>query len=523
MHNRIFLLDTGTPRREYSEPIGIEVLTSYIVRSFPELAVDTLSLELDGFFKFEDMLKLNKYIIIGISSKIGSFEIFENVMRSIAKLAPTSVVVCGDILATYAYESLLNSFDKLVCVIGEGENAIAGIVSVVLEHGKNYRKHLAKIKNLAFFDGSSVKITERNEPFDVTKSLHPTRTLLDKIKGKRGIIHLEASRGCVYGDCSFCGIKQKYHIPHWRPLPVEFIIKELIDLSANGIMSPYFTDEDFFGTDIDRVDRIANEIIKLKEKEEIHPDLNFYFNMRVDSVLGVGIGGIQRSSSTLMKLKNAGLREVFIGIESGSNEQMERYNKNNSADKCIRAVMLLNKLGIDVDIGFIMFDPSMSLGTLKNNIDFIYRSGVSMNYSRLAKRLRVEPHTPFSNDYIKKNPNLKLNLSSVSYDYDFENPDIKMIYNIFYVWEQKDLDFIYNLQSFCRGEVPNEEERRKAKNIISLYRSLDVSFLREMCEDAIHNNSSNYISIQDKYFFARENYNEVLEDEIRRITETYRK
>jgi len=50
---------------------------------------------------------------------------------------------------------------------------------------------------------------------------------------------------------------------------------------------------------------------------------------------------------------------------------MERYNKNNSADKCIKAVMLLSKLGIDVDIGFIMFDPSMSLDTLKHNICYI--------------------------------------------------------------------------------------------------------------------------------------------------------
>jgi len=245
--------------------------------------------------------------------------------------------------------------------------------------------------------------------------------------------------------------------------------------------------------------------------------------MRVDSVLGVGMGGIQKSSDTLLKLKKAGLREVFIGIESGADEQMERYSKDNSDDKCIRAVMLLNRLGIDTDIGFIMFDPSMSLRTLKSNVDFIYRSGVSMNYSRLAKRLRIEPHTPYADDYIRVFPNLKLNLSTVSYDYDFEDPRIGAIYRDFYSWEREDLDFIYDLQSFCRGEVPSEEERDNAKNIISLYRSLDISLLREMSEDAIHNNSSSQISILDKYKFIRENYNQVLEDEVKRITETYRR
>jgi len=145
-----------------------------------------------------------------------------------------------------------------------------------------------------------------------------------------------------------------------------------------------------------------------------------------------------------------------------------------------------------------------------------------MNYSRLSKRLRIEPHTPFADNYIKMFPSLRLNLSSVSYDYDFEDEKINKIYKAFYPWEQEDLDFIYNLQSFCRGEVPDEEERNKAKKIISLYRSLDISFLREMCEDAMHNNFDNYVFIKDKYSFARKNYNEVLEDEIRRITENYR-
>jgi len=335
MQNEILLIDTGTPRREYSEPIGIEVLASYITKSFPEIFVNTFSLELDGFSKFENLLKSNKYILIGISSKIGSFEIFERVMRVIAKLAPAAVVVCGDILATYAYESLLKSFNRLVCVIGEGENAIVEITSAVLRHGDNYRGHLTKIKSVAFFDGSSVKITERNKPFDVTNSLHPTRTLLGKIKDKGGIIHLEASRGCVYGDCSFCGIKQKYHIPHWRPLPVEFILKELIDLSASGVISPYFTDEDFFGTDIDRVDRISNEIIKLKEKGQIHPNLNFYFNMRIDSVLGIGAGGIQRSTSTLMKLKKQAYARSLLALNLA---QMNRWKD------IIKITLLINAL-----------------------------------------------------------------------------------------------------------------------------------------------------------------------------------
>lgn len=519
---QILLLDMGTPRREYSEPIGIEVLISYIANKHSNMIIDTISLELDEYSKFEELLNQNKYIIIGISTKIGSFLLFEKVMNSIEQLSTSAVIICGDILATYAYESLLSRYHRLICAIGEGENSIVEIIGSILKYGIDYRMHLYEIKSIAFFDGS-IKCTDRDKTFDVTKSLHPTRTFLKKVKEKGGIVHLEASRGCTYGNCSFCGIKQKYHIPRWRPFPIEHIIEELKGLSINGIMSPYFTDEDFFGSDIDRVDRLSDEILRLKANGQLHPEMNFYFNMRVDSVLGIGVGGVSRSTRTLCKLKQAGLREVFIGIESGTDEQIDRYNKDNSPDKCIRAVMLLNRLGIDIDIGFIMFDPAMNLDTLRINIDFIYRTGLSMNYSRLAKRLRIEPYTPYSDNYVKIYPNLRLDLSSVSYDYDFEDQRINDLYKKFYKWEREDLDFIYNLQSFCRGEVPNEDERRKARDIISLYRSLDISLLREICEDTVYNNSDNYSHIFDMYAFTREHYNEMLESEIQRITSTYRK
>jgi len=224
VHERVLLLDTGTPRCEYSEPLGIELLTSYVVNAFPHVSVDTFSLELGEYAEFEAVLKSSVYSVIGISAKIGSFKLFQSVMISIEKLTPKSLVVCGDILATYAFEQLLSMYKHLVCVIGEGEKAIVEIVSAVLTYKKKheFRDVLSKINGIAYNDGS-IKCTTRSAPFDVTQSLHPTRTLVGKIKEKRGIVHLEASRGCTYAQCSFCGIQQKYHIPAWRPFPVEYI------------------------------------------------------------------------------------------------------------------------------------------------------------------------------------------------------------------------------------------------------------------------------------------------------------
>ena len=395
------------------------------------------------------------------------------------------------------------------------------LVDIIKIYGEKYRKYLHKIKGIAYFD-QGIKVTDRGQVFDVSDAMSPTRILLPEIIKKKGIAHLEGSRGCIYGKCSFCGIVQKYGQSYWRPFKEEYIYDELITLSDAGVVSPYFTDEDFFGNDVERVKRIANGIITLKKEKRINPELNFYFNMRVDSVVGNGSGGYENARRTLKLLKRAGLREVFIGVESGNSEQIERYHKNNEQQKSIRAIMTLNSLSIDIDIGFILFDPFMSIYDLLDNLNFIVQAGISTNYSRLAKKLRVEPLTPFAMTK-KGSSNISniLDMETVSYPYTFIDKRVENVYKIFKKWESEDLDFIYNLQSFCRGEVPNEEERREAKNIISMYRSLDLAFLRKLAECELNNEK--YDATLEHFYQIRDVYDKSLSEAIEYYMSTYRR
>lgn len=516
---KVLLIDTGTPRREYSEPIGIETLASYIPE---ETELRLMSIELNGYEAVVSEIKLGNFDIIGISSKIGSFDLIKKLIKYIQSSFPETVICIGDIYGTYAYEQILEWNQQVICMIGEGEDSIPALINAVSIYRRNYRLALPHIKSIAYYD-SGIRINERAPVFDVTTARMPLRSLLPEIIKKNGIAHLEGSRGCIYGRCSFCGVVQKYGSHEWRPFPEAHIYRELISLSDAGIISPYFTDEDFFGNDIERVFRIANEIIKLKLKGTINPELNFYFNMRVDSVVGNGHGGGQQSLEALKLLKKAGLREVFIGVESGSVNQIGRYKKNNQQSKSIRAVMILNSLSIDADIGFILFDPFMSLDDLENNLDFIAQAGIGANYSRLAKKLRVEPLTPFAKEHNNSlNISHSLDMNSVSFPYTFIDDRVEWVYRVFSAWEKEDLDFIYNLQSFCRGEVPNEDERRRAKNIISMYRSLDQALLRKLTACARAGTFKKEEEIMEYYRSIRKQYDLAMRDTIEDIVNAYR-
>lgn len=474
----ILLIDTGTVRREFSEPIGIETISPYITCAKVELS----SVELMGYHNVVELLRKKRFNIIGISAKIGSFELVKRLVKDIESISADTVICIGDIYGTYAYEQVLRWDHNLICMIGEGEKNWPVLAEIVRMHGTRYREFLPNVKSIAYYD-NGVRLCDREKVVDPSLARHPSRQLLKKIIDKHGIAHLEGSRGCIYGQCSFCGIVQKYGDSQWRPFPEDFIVEELTKLSDAGVISPYFTDEDFFGNDIARVERIAEKIISLKRNGHINPKLNFYFNMRVDSVVGNGETGYEKAKSALLLLKRAGLREVFIGVESGSTDQIRRYNKNNEQMKSIKAIMTLIGLGIDIDIGFILFDPFMTLSDLITNLDFILHAGIVSNYSRLAKKLRVEPLTSYAEDHCDA-PNIskELDMNTVSFPYEFEDKQVERVYGVFSGWEKEDLDFIYNLQSLCRGEVPSEEDRNRIKRIISMYRLLDLSFLRMLAE-----------------------------------------
>lgn len=515
----VLLIDTGTVRNEYSEPIGVETLVSYIQNA----CVRVTSIELYGYDVVLEDINRHSYTIIGISSKIGSFPIIQRLIEQIQQTAPNIVICIGDIYGTYAYEEILNWNPRLICMIGEGEKSLPALIDVVGKYGEEYRAYLPYIKSIAYFDGG-IRVNERESVVNVRQAHSPSRLLLPDIIKRNGIAHLEGSRGCIYGKCSFCGIVQKYGNPEWRPFDEDYILNELISLSNAGIHSPYFTDEDFFGNDVERVLRIADGILALKQSGQIVQDLNFYFNMRIDSVIGNGVmGGYEKSRLALARLKEAGLREVFIGVESGSSKQINRYNKNNPQYKSMRAVMTLNSLAIDTDVGFILFDPFMTIHDLAENLNFIDQAGLTSNYSRLAKKLRVEPLTPFAqlqcdSDIISR----ELDMDLVSYPYTFQDQRVGRLYRTFASWEKEDLDFIYNLQSLCRGEVPSEELRKNIKQIISAYRSLDLALLKSLCDCELHGSVEQYKGILEHYHQIRVQYDIAMEGTVTDYISRYR-
>ncbi len=472
----VLLVDLGTPRDEVSEPLGIETLAPYLEKEFgSQIKVDLKSLELDNFKSVAPYLS-RSYSVIGLSTKIRAYDRLARSLEVIREKSPRSKIFVGDVLSTYAFEEILQEYPEVICVRGEGEEALALAVRALF-FSKNPQQALLGVPNLAFVLNGEIVTTNR-QPFDTRQALLPKRTLAPAVFQQYGLGRLEASRGCAYSRCSFCGVVEKYSRPEWKPFSVDFVVKDLLALSAMGFTSPYFTDEDFFGNDTARIHEMCERIVEEKQAGTINPKMDLYVNLRVNSVLGIGFGGEEEARKLLKKLRQAGVREIFIGLESGCREQLvKRYSKGVNKAQNIRAIRILRELGFETDLGFIFFDQDSTLQELRENLNFIYQAGIARQDSQLIKRVRLEPRTPIGLKFLADNPEARIDLDSIEYPYEFKHPEVAIIFNVFTQWQSRDLDVVYNLQSFCRGEIPKGYSRTEVKSVISQYRELDVHFL----------------------------------------------
>lgn len=119
----------------------------------------------------------------------------------------------------------------------------------------------------------------------------------------------------------------------------------------------YFVDANFFGPGEGgqgRAERIAETL-----REEA--GLAFGLECRVNDV----------HEQSFSRLVGAGLRDVFLGIESGSQCCLDRMNKMTTVKQNAQALSLLRDYGIEPHVGFIMFEADSTLEDLRSNITFL--------------------------------------------------------------------------------------------------------------------------------------------------------
>ncbi len=473
---RLLLIDPGTTREELNEPIGIGALAATVDAAFGQAArVDLTYVPVDGPVSPG---RLSDYDLVGLSTPLGSLADLEALAAALAALPPASrpLFVVGGLLATFAPDELLRRFPEAVLVLGEGEDSLVGIVRALRGAGRAgllAALERDRVPNLVYTLGDRVVRTPR-ALVSLSTAVAPRRDYVPELVRRQGIVRAETSRGCAWGRCTFCAIQHKYADQiDWRVVRAERVVAELEEMSAGGARHPFFTDEDFIGGRPERAVELARAIGAARAAGRIAPDVTLYVDMRVDTILAAAAGR-PSGVDVLREMRAVGLREVFVGIESGVRDQVRRYMKPATAQRNLRALEVLRTEGVGVDVGFILFDPEMTLPEVRANLSFLREAGLWDHDARMTKELRVEAGTPLVADYRSKGLITgPLDVDELLWPYRWVDARAEAVHHAFRAWERERMHEVYAIQAATRGEVPSEAERRERRRLLGQIRVVE--------------------------------------------------
>ncbi len=224
------------------------------------------------------------------------------------------------------------------------------------------------IRGLAFRRATFVVITEPRPKILDLDSLPPvSRDEPAEAAPGVKVAAMLASRGCLF-DCSFCSIRQfQRSTPgHLRRVrSPQMVVAEMRDLfDTRGIRYFSFQDDDFAAAAPAQRQWVRAFLERL-DQAGLSGKVGWKISCRVTDLDPVLLEEMQRR----------GLIAVYLGVESGSEGGLRALNKRATVGQNRAAIELMKRRGVALAIGFMLFDPSSTVDSVRENIAFLRWAG----------------------------------------------------------------------------------------------------------------------------------------------------
>ena len=348
--------------RFFRENIGVLILKSYLSKFNYSSEIVYMDEYINTQVDIIDKIISVAPAVIGISIMYNLHLINAiQITIDLRKNGYTGHIVYGGPCATLLYEELLTNILEIDSIaLGEGEKTLRFLVEYIKE-----KKTLSDVPGLAIRFNGVIKKSAPSIIENLDDLPFANRDYLELFKAKLGnmmtVCSIYTSRGCA-GKCTFCSAPSlgEYSPIPWRCRSVSNLLNEMsLLVEQYGIKYFDIIDENFFGYGANaymRLEDLANGIIENNLK------INFRGEIRADANLNYDI---------LMKLKNAGLTDILLGIESGSQSVLNRWQKGTKISKIKSVIDLVQTMGFNFDPAFIMVDPITTVDEFLESIDFI--------------------------------------------------------------------------------------------------------------------------------------------------------
>jgi radical SAM superfamily enzyme YgiQ (UPF0313 family) len=273
----------------------------------------------------EEVMREFRPDLIGLtylSTKKGAVEVLT---RTAKRLFPDVPVVLGGSHASFLPESSLEQTGADFVVIGEGEETLSELIRFIETGDTCY----SNILGLAYRhpSGSIAKTAPRPLISDLDSLPIPDRESLHRLDSYRSddMGMIMTSRGCPF-SCTFCSSLWGQRVRHRS---ISNILSEIRYLHERfGTRNIYFKDDTF------TADR--NWVLAFCEAlKKTNLPISWECLTRIELV----------SEDLVLRMRESGMFNLKIGIETGSERLLRATNKKISLDQIKRGAAVLNQMG----------------------------------------------------------------------------------------------------------------------------------------------------------------------------------
>lgn len=485
--------DSNYSMSGYTVPhLGLGYISSFLQEK--GFTVDLLECMGQGISNNDVIEYIGKYnyLIIGISvydeNRINAMRIINKIRR----IKPNVFIFLGGYSPTLSYDLVLRNFEADCCIVGEGEVTTFELIEA-LKNGNDFRK----VRGIAYLDENNIIVTEKRALIDNLDILpFPERAFY-----KNRTLTMITSRGCLC-NCIYCSIISFYRRnsgSSYRMRSAENVIEELkvlLKKYADCQFIWYYDDNFLQATEENRI-RLFKLCSLLKDNHITIP-----FNITACSK------DIVESEELLKELKAVGLNQVFVGIESLCQRQLDFYNKNTTVEKNIKAIKVLTKLGIKMNMGFIPLDPFVTVGELRESFENLQHYNIlndAYNIYSIHMQLISVKGTVLRSILDRKGVT-----KNNDRGYDFINNNIKMLYNVLGRWHKIILPMVCKSDSIAAYEKKNIKKYRRLNELYANLIRLDIEYVISLC-NCIENKDFDDETIEEHLRYWRKKYNRLYE------------
>jgi len=327
-------------REWLAPPTNLAVIASTIETAEPSCDIEIL----DGNFLDEQTLDSKVGAdFVGITGTYAHSRKMREKAR-LAKRRGSKVVLGGPDVRPFPERVLINN--PFVDYVWQGDGEF---FFLLLDE-----KHLSRIPNLVFRQGSQIKKNKRRDA-QLTTSFDLRHLDAQLYSPQRTLLPISLVRGCTkaveYGRCPHCTIDQSQRT--MNPKLAWQHIKELKE--RYGFLRFYETGDSIIVGDY------LERLLRARPKDLGDVEFKFYANP------------YQITPQTLDTFRKLNTKMLFLGIESYNDSLLKAMNRPDRVESINRALDLLHPAGIELVLAIMLGVPGESSETLENDYEFVKR------------------------------------------------------------------------------------------------------------------------------------------------------